>query len=78
MEQVLELRTVKITSKGQIAIPRSLREKSGFHEGDRALIVVFKDRLEILSESRMNSILSEASLGKEWLSVEEDEAWKDL
>ena len=36
------------------------------------------EKLKILFEHMENSIMSESSLKKDWLSSEEDEAWKDL
>ena len=36
------------------------------------------DELKTILENMENSIMSESSLKKDWLSSEEDAAWKDL
>ena len=36
------------------------------------------EKVESLIENMENSIMSESSLKKDWLSPEEEEAWKDL
>ncbi|TFG20496.1 MAG: tetratricopeptide repeat protein [Promethearchaeota archaeon] len=41
-------------------------------------IEYLRKKLKILFEHMENSIMSESSLKKDWLSSEEDEAWKDL
>ena len=81
--QVLEMRTVKITSKGQIAIPKEIRSVSGFKEGTKVAILAFKDRIVLqpmrkFSEGMLTAIASEKVLAKDWLSKEDEEAWKDL
>ena len=84
-----ELKTVKITSKGQIAIPKDIRKMEGFKEGSKLALLAFEDHVEIRPleyvkkadlrrESILTYIMSESSLAKEWLTKEEDEAWKDL
>jgi hypothetical protein len=42
------------------------------------VIVTFVDETMLDRESMANSLLSEESLAKEWLSPEEEEAWKHL
>ncbi|MBS3105780.1 AbrB/MazE/SpoVT family DNA-binding domain-containing protein [Candidatus Woesearchaeota archaeon] len=84
-----ELKTVKITSKGQIAIPKDIRKMEGFKEGSKLALLAFNDHVEIRpleylkkadlrKEGISNYIMSESSLAKEWLTEEEDEAWKNL
>lgn len=84
-----ELKTVKITSKGQIAIPKDIRKMEGFKEGSKLALLAFEDHIEIRPleyvkkadlrrESILTYVMSESSLAKEWLTKEEDEAWKDL
>ena len=84
---LLEIRSATITEKGQIAIPKESR-KHKFREGNKVAILTFDDRIEIrpftkLSESleregMQTALASEKSLAKEWLTPEEDMAWKDL
>ena len=73
----------KITDKGQIAIPKDIRELEGFEEGDKVAILAFEDRIEVrplkqLNERIITALASEKSLAKDWLSKEDEEAWKDL
>lgn len=80
---LFEMKTVKITEKGQVAIPRDIRELEGFEEGDRVVILAFDNRIELrplaqFNEKMFTVMASEKSLAKDWLSREDEEAWKDL
>jgi len=80
---LIEVKTAKITEKGQIAIPKDIREIEGFTEGSKIAVLAFDDRIELrpiksIKSSRIAALLSEKSLAKEWGTKEEDEAWKDL
>ena len=84
-EEIREIRTVKITRKGQVSIPSAIRAKAGFEEGAKINIIAYDDRVELrpmkkekLSEVMMGYIISEEALAKSWDTPEEDEAWKDL
>ncbi len=83
--EIKEIRTVTITSKGQICIPNIARNIAGFKEGTKISVVVYTDRVELrpLKKEKMNEALlcmlaSEEALAKNWLSKEDEEAWKDL
>ena len=85
MEEIKDIRTATITQKGQICIPNVARSLAGFKEGTKISIVVFNDRVELrpLKKEKMNEALlcmlaSEDALAKNWLSKEDEEAWKDL
>ncbi len=83
MKQLLEMKSVTITKKGQIAIPKDIRDLEGFKEGSKIALLAFKDRVELrplkkISEKLFTAIASEKSLAKDWLSKEDEEAWKDL
>ena len=78
-----EIRTATITGKGQISIPKELRDKKLFATGDKVAILAFSDHIEIrplkqLSEGIKTALASERVLKKEWDTPEEDEAWKNL
>jgi AbrB family looped-hinge helix DNA binding protein len=78
-----EIKSVKITSKGQISIPLIARDKAGFKEGSSVAVLVYDDHVELrpmkqISERMETMMLSESSFAKEWNTKEEDEAWKDL
>ena len=79
----IEVKTAKITEKGQIAIPKDIRELEGFKQGDKIAILAFDDHIELrplksIKGGRISALLSERALAKDWNTKEEDEAWKDL
>lgn len=80
--KIMEIRTAKITEKGQICIPAEARA-NGFKEGSKVSIIVLKDRIELIPMDKMNDAMltmlaSEKILARDWLSKEDEEAWKDL
>lgn len=80
---LVEIKTAKITEKGQIAIPKDIRELEGFEEGDKIAILAFEDRVELrplkqFSEQMFTALASEKALAKDWLSKEDEAAWKNL
>ena len=80
---LIEMKSVKITKKGQIAIPKHIRDIEGFKEGSKIAIFAFDDRVELrplskANESRFTSLASEKLLAKDWNSKEDEEAWKNL
>jgi len=80
---LMEIRSATITEKGQIVIPKQLREKEGFKTGSKVSILAFEDHLEVrplkeISESMECMLLSEEVLAKEWNTPEEDKAWAYL
>ncbi len=80
---LLEMRTATITRKGQISIPKRIRDIEGFREGSKIVMFAYDDRIELRSmkqiDERMHTALaSENILAKDWNSQEEDEAWKYL
>lgn len=80
---LLEIKTTKITSKGQIAIPKDIREKEGFTEGMKVAILAFEDRIELrplsqINEKMFTALASERSLAKDWLSKGDEKAFKNL
>jgi AbrB family looped-hinge helix DNA binding protein len=87
---VIDMKTATITEKGQIAIPRDMREIDGFEEGDKIAIIAYNDHIELrpleqvskkldfTKEGILTALASEKVLAKDWLTKEEDEAWKNL
>ncbi|MCG7851620.1 MAG: AbrB/MazE/SpoVT family DNA-binding domain-containing protein [Methanosarcinaceae archaeon] len=80
---LLEIKSGTITSKGQISIPKHIRDVEGFKEGSKIAILAFDDRIELrpmkqVDERMHTAFSSEKVLAKDWNSKEEDEAWKDL
>lgn len=81
--ELLNIKSSKITSKGQFIIPSELRKKKGFQEGDRVAIITYEDRIEIkplnkIKESMQSAYASEKSLAKDWNTKEENKAWENL
>ena len=79
---LLNVKCLKMNSKGQITIPKNLRDER-FREGHKVALLAYEDRIEIrtisyLSEKLGTAFASEKSLAKDWESPEEDEAWEDL
>jgi AbrB family looped-hinge helix DNA binding protein len=84
-EEIKDIRTATITQKGQICIPNVARALAGFREGTKISVVVFNDRVELrplkkekISDALLCMLASEKALAKNWLSKEDEEAWKDL
>ena len=80
---LLEMKSGTITRKGQISIPKRIRDIEGFKEGEKIAIIAYDDRIELRSmkqveESMQTAFASEKVLAKDWNNKEEDEAWKDL
>ena len=80
---LIEIKSLKITKKGQIAIPKDIRDIGGFKEGSKIAILAFEDRVELRPLDRVNErtftvIASEKVLAKDWNSKEDEEAWKNL
>lgn len=80
---LIEIKSAKITEKGQIAIPKDIRALKGFKKGSKIAILAFEDRIEIrpisqISEKIANAVASEKSLSKDWNTKKEDKAWKSL
>ena len=80
---LIEIKSVKITKKGQIAIPKHIRDIEGFKEGSKIAILAFEDRVELrplskADESKFTALASEKVLSKDWDSKEDEEAWKNL
>lgn len=86
-EEIKEIRTVRITRKGQISIPSVVRARSGFEEGAKVAVVAYDDRVELRpikkekisdGDAMIAMLASEKVLAKNWLSKEDEEVWKDL
>jgi AbrB family looped-hinge helix DNA binding protein len=77
-----DVKTVTISQKGQITIPRTIQRKMGIKKGDRFVLVARGDNIMLKrSPTIIKSIeddfsdiltISEHSLGKLWLNKEDD------
>ena len=78
-----EIKTVKISDKGQISIPKDVREEMKLKEGE-TLVMISDDRqivlqksekfIKKLSQGEKTMIMSEHSLKKDW-DNKYDERW---
>ena len=80
---LIEIKTTKITGKGQIAIPKDIRHIGGFKEGTKIAVLAFEDRIELRPLSQLNEkiftlLASEQVLARDWLSKEDEDAWRNL
>ena len=78
---LIGIKTATITEKGQIVIPRSVRNI--FQPGEKVAILAYKNRIEMrplstVQEALSSAYASEKTLKKEWDSAQEDVAWNDL
>lgn len=80
---IIEMKTAKITNKGQISIPKDIRQLEGFKQGSKVAILAFKNKIEIrplkeVDYDELSLLIAEKTFAKDWLSKEEDELWKNL
>ena len=81
------VKTVKVSEKGQIAIPIEIRESTGIQQGDELILVQKGNKILIEPVKRVKKYieddfsdllkLSEKSLMKLW-DNKEDEVWDTL
>jgi AbrB family looped-hinge helix DNA binding protein len=81
--ELLDMRTAKITDKGQIAIPKDIRKIKGFGTGSKIAILAYEDRIELrplkqVSIGMQTALASEKILKKAWNTKEDDRIWKNL
>ncbi len=80
----MEIKTIKLSAKGQLCIPQEMREEVGFKEGEK-LILIAKDKEIIIKKSKNlledldmegfeTMLMSEEVLKEEW-DNEYDERW---
>ena len=79
-----QVKTVKVSEKGQIAIPTGIRESMNIHKGDELIMIQEKDKILLEKPSAMLKkefahLLkhSEKAAKKLWEN-EEDEIWNNL
>lgn len=82
MDAIIGFKEMTVSSKGQIVIPKNLRN-STFPEGSHAAIVAYADHIEIrplsyVLEKLECALTSQPSFAKEWDTPEEDQAWDNL
>ena len=85
MKEAIKFKTIKVSKKGQIAIPSDIRKDMGIGEGDELLLVrkgkrIMLEKASELSEELKDEFedlitLTESSLRKIW-DNRGDEIWK--
>jgi len=80
---IISVKNITITAKGQIALPKELRKIKGYTEGEKLAIIAYPDRVELrpmkqFSERLASALASEQSLSKDWLSAADERQWKHL
>jgi len=80
----MEIKTVKVSNKGQISIPINIRELAGINKGDELLIVenngkILLEKFDLLTNKFKDDFMdilkvSENSLAEVW-DNDKDEIW---
>ena len=79
-----QVEIITVSKKGQVVLPKKVREKMGVSQGSKLLLIEKEGRATLskldtlLKDKSFTLLASEKSLAKDWLSKEEEEAWKDL
>ena len=74
------MEVAKITSRGQTTIPKRIREAAGLDEGDVIAFEVEGDHLVVrkVTPAWEDHTLGLSKILHEWVSPEDEEAWRDL
>lgn len=82
------VKTVKVSGKGQIAIPLDVRESIKLSKGDELLLIQDGKKIMLEKADKASELLkdefmpllkaAEKVLARDWNSKEDEEAWKDL
>ena len=74
------METSRVTSRGQTTIPSKIRKSVGINSGDILMFIANGDCVIMKKiESRTDEYLESISETlNEWLSPEDEEAWRDL
>jgi len=86
MEQV---EIITVSKKGQVVLPKDVREQLHIGQGSKLLLIQKNNKMTLskvenllekqaVNENLFSALASEKSLAKDWLSKEEEKAWKDL
>ena len=70
----------RIGARGRTTIPKTIREAAGLREGDAIAFEVEGDRLLLhkVVPGRDEYLHGVSAMMAEWLSPEDEEAWRDL
>ncbi len=70
----------KITARGQTTIPKGIREAAHLEEGDVIAFEIEGDHLVVrkVTPGQDNYLRGLSRVLSEWISPEDEEAWRDL
>ena len=70
----------KITARGQTTIPKSIRDAAGLSEGDVIAFAIEGNHLVVrkVTPGRAGCLQGLSGILSEWVSPEDEEAWRDL
>jgi antitoxin PrlF len=70
----------RITSKGQMTIPKRIRDAAGLKEGDVVSVDTEGDRVLLCKVAAKDDAYLQAVQGtlEEWTSPEDEDAWRSL
>ncbi|MYE59787.1 MAG: AbrB/MazE/SpoVT family DNA-binding domain-containing protein [Alphaproteobacteria bacterium] len=70
----------KIGARGRTTIPQAIRETAGLHEGDAIAFEIEGGRLVVhkVVPARVEYLHGIGEVMGEWLSLEDEKAWRDL
>ena len=74
------MQVAKIGARGLTTIPKQIREAAGLHEGDTIAFEIEGDRLLVrkVVPGRDDYLHGLGAMMGEWLTPEDEEAWRDL
>ena len=79
-----QVEIITVSRKGQVVLPKNVREEMRVNQGSKLLLIEKEGRVTLskldtlLKDKSFTLLTSEKSLAKDWLSKEEEKAWKDL
>jgi len=74
------MQRARIGSRGRTTIPKTVRDAASLHEGDTIAFEIEGDRLLVhkVAPGRHECLHGLAAMMGEWLSPEDEEAWRGL
>ena len=74
------METARIAARGQTTIPKGIREAANLHEGDMLAFEVEDDHVVVrkVTSRRDDYLHGLSEVLAEWVSSEDEEAWRDL
>ena len=79
-QQSKQMELAKITARGQTTIPKSIREAANLDEGDVIAFEIEGDHLVVhkVTPGKNDYLQGLSEVLSEWISPEDEEAWRGL